>query len=100
MTNRSRLLQYGLVAEEVARVYPEMVSYGKDGKPWTVRYQLLAPMLLNELQKQAAQNQEQTEHIERQDERGSRGQAAEIRSLERRLAALEALLPAAAEPAN
>ena len=95
----SRLLQYGLVAEEVARVYPEMVSYGKDGKPWTVRYQLLAPMLLNELQKQAAQNQEQTEHIERQDER-IRGQAAEIRSLERRLAALEALLPAAAEPAN
>ena len=28
----SHLLQYGLVAEEVAKVYPEMVAYGKDGQ--------------------------------------------------------------------
>jgi hypothetical protein len=45
-------LQYGLIAEEVAEVYPEMVAYDKDGKPYTVKYQLLAPMLLNELQKE------------------------------------------------
>jgi hypothetical protein len=45
-------LQYGLIAEEVAKVYPEMVAYDKDGQPYTVKYQLLAPMLLNELQKQ------------------------------------------------
>jgi len=81
----SHLAQYGLIAEEVAEVYPEMVAYGKDGKPWTVRYQLLAPMLLNELQKQAAQNKRQDEQI--------RHQAEENQSLERRLAALEALLP-------
>jgi hypothetical protein len=48
----SHLLQYGLIAEEVAKVYPEMVAYEKDGQPYTVKYQLLAPMLLNELQKQ------------------------------------------------
>ena len=48
----SHLLQYGLIAEEVAKVYPEMVMYGKDGQPLTVKYQLLAPMLLSELQKQ------------------------------------------------
>lgn len=30
-------LQYGLVAEEVAKVYPELVVYGPDGKPMTVR---------------------------------------------------------------
>jgi len=48
----SHQLQYGLIAEEVAKVYPEMVMYGKDGQPYTVKYQLLAPMLLNELQKQ------------------------------------------------
>jgi hypothetical protein len=45
-------LQYGLIAEEVAKVFPEMVVNDKDGKPYTVSYQLLAPMLLNELQKQ------------------------------------------------
>lgn len=48
----SHSLQYGLIAEEVAKVYPEMVAYDKDGQPYTVKYQLLAPMLLNELQKQ------------------------------------------------
>lgn len=44
-------LQYGLIAEEVADVYPGMVAT-KDGKPETVMYQYLAPMLLNEYQKQ------------------------------------------------
>ena len=48
----SHALQYGLIAEEVAKVYPEMVAYEKDGQPYTVRYQLLAPLMLNELQKQ------------------------------------------------
>jgi trimeric autotransporter adhesin len=47
-----RTLQYGLIAEEVAKVYPELVAYDNDGRPYTVKYQLLAPMLLNELQKQ------------------------------------------------
>ena len=49
-------LQYGLVAEEVAKVYPELVSYGFDGKPMTVHYLMLSAMLLNELQKQASEN--------------------------------------------
>jgi hypothetical protein len=48
----SHALQYGLIAEEVAKVYPEMAAYEKDGTPYTVKYQLLAPLLLNELQKE------------------------------------------------
>jgi hypothetical protein len=44
-------LQYGLIAEEVAEVYPGIVAT-KAGKPETVMYQYLAPMLLNEFQKQ------------------------------------------------
>jgi trimeric autotransporter adhesin len=48
----THLLQYGLIAEEVAKVYPEMAAYDKDGQPYGVRYQMLTPMLLNELQKQ------------------------------------------------
>jgi hypothetical protein len=38
--------QYGLVAEEVARIYPELVVYA-EGKPLTVRYSMLTSMLLN-----------------------------------------------------
>jgi hypothetical protein len=37
-------VQYGLVAEEVAQVYPELVSYGEDGKPLSVSYHLLPAM--------------------------------------------------------
>ena len=44
--------EYGLIAEEVAAVAPELVVHDEQGKPFTVRYHLLAPMLLNELQKQ------------------------------------------------
>jgi Chaperone of endosialidase len=47
--------QYGLIAEEVAQVYPELVSYGPDGKIQSVHYQELIPMLLNELQQQASE---------------------------------------------
>jgi hypothetical protein len=56
------IVQYGLVAEEVERVYPELVTYA-DGKVQTVRYSMLTPMLLNELQKQNAENSRQAEQI-------------------------------------
>jgi hypothetical protein len=45
-------LQYGLIAEEVAEVDPSLVLFGPDGRPQTVRYHFLAPLLLNELQEQ------------------------------------------------
>ena len=44
--------QYGLVAEEVALVAPQLVVYDKDGAPQTVRYHFVNAMLLNEVQKQ------------------------------------------------
>jgi hypothetical protein len=47
-----RTLQYGLVAEEVERVYPGLVAHSPDGSVETVMYQFLPPMLLNEVQKQ------------------------------------------------
>src|SRR5260370_40865392 len=50
-------IQYGLVAEEVARVHPELVTYGADGKIETVRYSMLTGRLLNELQKHTRQGQ-------------------------------------------
>jgi hypothetical protein len=45
-------IQYGLIAEEVAQVFPELVVYDKNGQVETVAYHLLAPLLLNELQKE------------------------------------------------
>ena len=47
-------LEYGLIAEEVAQVYPDLVVHGRDGKIETVQYQKLTPMLLNELQRLAS----------------------------------------------
>ena len=48
----ARLVQYGLIAEEVAEIYPELVVLDKDGQPAGVRYHVLPAMLLNELQRQ------------------------------------------------
>jgi len=47
-----RARQYGLVAEEVAEVAPDLVAHSADGAIETVYYQFLPPMLLNEYQKQ------------------------------------------------
>jgi hypothetical protein len=44
--------QFGLVAEEVAKVNPDLVFLGNDGKPYTVRYEQVNAMLLNEFLKE------------------------------------------------
>jgi hypothetical protein len=46
-------VQYGLIAEEVAKVYPELVIRNEAGRIEGVRYDELAPMLLNQVQQQA-----------------------------------------------
>ncbi len=50
---------YGLVAEEVVEVFPDLVGYTEAGEPDSVRYHLLSPLLLNELQRQHRQNRMQ-----------------------------------------
>jgi hypothetical protein len=47
-----RSIEYGLIAEEVAEIYPELVVLDKDSQPSGVRYHVLPAMLLNELQRQ------------------------------------------------
>jgi hypothetical protein len=49
-------LEPGLIAEEVEKVFPDLVAYGADGQVETVQYHKLTPMLLNELQRQAERN--------------------------------------------
>jgi hypothetical protein len=46
-----RPLEYGLVAEEVAEAFPELLVYDDDGQPLTVKYHVLSTILLNELKK-------------------------------------------------
>ena len=76
--------QYGLIAEEVAQVMPDLAQYSDSGEPETVRYHFLPALLLNELQKQQRTMEEQNETIEKQNET--------IAALEARLAKLEARL--------
>src|SRR6478752_7634055 len=44
--------QFGLVAEDVAKVNPDLVARDADGKPYTVRYDAVNAMLLNEFLKE------------------------------------------------
>jgi hypothetical protein len=75
-------LRYGLIAEEVAKVYPELVVRDQKGRIDGVRYDELAPMLLNELQKQDARI------------RGLEQEVAKVNDLERALTKMHAALTA------
>ena len=46
--------QFGLVAEDVEKVNPELVVRDKEGKPYSVRYDQVNAMLLNEFLKEHA----------------------------------------------
>ena len=46
------IAQFGLVAEEVEKVNPALVVRDADGKPYTVRYEAVNAMLLNEFLKE------------------------------------------------
>jgi methyl-accepting chemotaxis protein len=43
--------QFGLVAEQVAQIDPDLVARDETGKPYTVRYEAVNAMLLNEFLK-------------------------------------------------
>jgi endosialidase-like protein len=79
---------YGLIAEEVATVYPELVTHTATGEVQAVRYQELIPMLLNEVQRQrqAIKLQEQ--------------QLADVAALRNELAELRALVGQGRETAS
>src|SRR5581483_7703783 len=50
--------QFGLVAEDVEKVNPDLVVRDKEGKPYTVRYDQVNAMLLNEFLKEHRKVQE------------------------------------------
>jgi Chaperone of endosialidase len=98
--DEQHILQYGLIAEEVASVFPELVVRGPDGQVESLQYHELIPMLLNELQAQARQVselKEQNDGLQSADQKELAGlrkqneeQRAQLSSLAARLQRLEA----------
>jgi hypothetical protein len=88
----SHPIQYGLIAEEVAKVYPDLVQYDKEGKPFTVYYHLLTPIMLNELQK--AHHQVMAQQAEFTTLKATvQSQHAEVASLRRSLLSVVIIVP-------
>jgi hypothetical protein len=58
--------QYGLIAEEVAQVMPELVVYNQKGQPEAIAYEALAPLLLNELKREHARADARVTGLRRQ----------------------------------
>jgi hypothetical protein len=86
--------QYGLVAEEVEKLYPELVIRDTSEKVQSIRYLMLTSMLLNELQKQARENQHQAGQVRRLNARIDEVEASARRRLNARSAAFEVRLSA------
>jgi hypothetical protein len=59
--------QFGLIAEQVAKVYPNLVVYGHDGRPSAVAYQELPALELAQLQHQHAELRRQRSRNRAQD---------------------------------
>jgi hypothetical protein len=66
--------QFGLVAEEVEKVNPALVARDEQGKPYSVRYEAVNAMLLNEFLKEHRINEEQESKIEEQEAKIARQQ--------------------------
>jgi hypothetical protein len=87
----SHRLQYGLIAEEVAKIDPELVELDGKGQAQTVRYHLINMMLLNEVQQQEGTLASQTAQLETLRSLTDR-QRAELDQQKQRLAEQDARL--------
>ena len=76
--------QFGLVAEDVAKVDPDLVTRDGKGQIFTVRYEAINAMLLNEFLKEHRKVEEQNRKVDQQ--------TTEIQSLKQRLEALEKII--------
>jgi predicted RNase H-like nuclease (RuvC/YqgF family) len=61
--------QFGLIAEEVEKVNPDLVVRDAKGKVYTVRYEAVNAMLLNEFLKEHRKGEEQDRKIQEQGRR-------------------------------
>lgn len=81
--DRTQTIAFGLIAEEVAEVHPDLVGRNPAGKPESVRYEQINTMMLNEFLKEHRRGEEQDCKIQEQETT-----IAELRSEIRNLAAM------------
>jgi hypothetical protein len=85
--------QFGLVAEEVEKVNPDLVVRDQQGRPYTVRYEAVNAMLLNEFLKEHRKGEQQDRKIEELEatvaklQSALKEQAAQIQKVSAQLAA-------------
>ena len=72
--------QFGLVAEQVEKVNPDLVARDDQGKPYTVRYEAVNAMLLNEFLKEHHKVEEQA-RINQQQQAAIAQQQIQIRAM-------------------
>ena len=81
--DQTQTIAFGLIAEEVAEVNPDLVGRNREGQPESVRYEQINAMLLNEFLKEHHRGEEQDCKIQKQE-----STIAELRSEIRSLAAM------------
>jgi hypothetical protein len=77
-------LQYGLIAEEVAQVYPDLVVRDENGRIDIIRYDELAPLLLRRMQVERRASARRDAQLQQRLE----AQEARIGELERQITSL------------
>ena len=63
-SDKTNTPQFGLIAEEVAQINPDLVVRDNEGDIYTVRYEAVNAMLLNEFLKEHRKNEEQQKQID------------------------------------
>ncbi len=84
-----RIQQWGLVAEDVEKVNPDLVVRDKEGKPYSVRYEAVNAMLLNEFLK-AHRTVQELKSIAAKQEANAAKQEATIAQQQKQIEALTA----------
>jgi len=70
--------QFGLIAEEVEKVHPDLVARDEEGKVYTVRYEAVNAMLLNEFLKEHRSVQDLKETVAQQQKQIAAQQATAV----------------------
>jgi hypothetical protein len=65
--DQTQTIAFGLIAEEVAEVNPDLVGRNREGQPESVRYEQINAMLLNEFLKEHRKGEEQDCKIQQQE---------------------------------
>ena len=81
--------QFGLIAEEVAKVTPDLVVRDKEGKPYAVRYDAVNAMLLNEFLKEHSKVEEVQASVAQQEKAFQRKLADQQKQIEALTAGLQ-----------